>query len=84
MGHADILERVTTIVREELENPSIELHPGADLADVEGWDSVIMSATLINLEREYGIEFAPAEIDSISTIDGLVDAIATKMAPQHA
>lgn len=80
MNRTDLEQRIVSVVREELDDRKVVISPEADLADIPGWDSVTMSAVMIALEREYGIEFQPEEIDRVTSVDSIVDMLGAKLA----
>lgn len=53
---ADILRQVAEAIREETDNPGMEISPETVAEDIPGWDSVAHARIMLNVERRLGIE----------------------------
>jgi acyl carrier protein len=79
----DILAALTKIVRETLENPTIELERSTTARDVPGWDSLRMVLIALAVEEQLGVILRTVELDRLSSVGEFVDLIAAKQgAPQ--
>ena len=77
---------VEKTIREELDEPDLDIDDHRELSMLPGWDSVNMSSVMIGLEREYGIVFSVGEIETLSTVANLVGLVADKaksVSPPH-
>ena len=59
MTQSEILAQLTPIIREVLDNDSIELRRETTAADVEDWDSVAHVRIMVAVEEEFGVHSTP-------------------------
>jgi acyl carrier protein len=62
---SDLLEDVTTVVRDVFADDQIALTESTTAADVDGWDSLMHLNVVIALEKRFGIRFSTAEISRL-------------------
>ena len=79
MNKTEILERLTIIFRETLENNLISLNEDTVSDDIEGWDSLTHIQLVVTIENDFGIRFSSKEIQSWENVGALVDNILLKM-----
>jgi acyl carrier protein len=72
MQEGDVASEIADIIREALDQPSIRFSPEMALADIPGWDSIILSCTMIGIEQRFGFEFRGDEPDRLSDFNSLV------------
>jgi len=65
----DILEKVP-------DNFSLESEP----EDFENWDSARHATLLLEIERQFSIEFAPEEFGELVSVGGIANAVQRKLA----
>jgi acyl carrier protein len=70
----DITTTVTEIVTDAL---GVDVAPDTDLRAVEGADSVKLLRILARIEERYDIELEDADVFGVSTVEGIVAAVAT-------
>jgi acyl carrier protein len=70
-----VFERVRGIAADVLQVPEARITPEARPATIEGWDSVQHLNLILALEDAFGVQFAPEEIEEMTSIDGIVSAI---------
>lgn len=79
MERNDILERVQTVFREELEDETIVLTENSTAKDIEDWDSLSHIQLVSAIEKHFGIRFLSREILSWQNVGEMVDSIAAKI-----
>jgi acyl carrier protein len=79
MNKTEILERLTIIFRETLENNLISLNEDTVADEIEGWDSLTHIQLVVTIENDFGIRFSSKEIQSWKNVGALVDNILLKM-----
>ena len=79
MERKDILERVQTVFREELEDETIVLTENSTAKDIEDWDSLSHIQLVSAIEKHFGIRFLSREILSWQNVGEMVDSRAAKI-----
>lgn len=79
MTDAEVLEKVTELMQEVLDDDSVELRPETTAEDVDGWDSVVQIQLLVAVESEFGVKFETEEISSMASVGTLVQMIQSKL-----
>ena len=75
----DILERLQPLFRDVLDDPRIVITRDSNGNNVPGWDSLAHITLVSETEREFGVRFAFAELESIENVGDMVDLIAAKL-----
>ena len=76
---AFILERLTAIFRAIFEDDGIVLRPEMSEADIPGWDSFSNASLIASMEKEFGIRFRTAELQSLHSVGNFVDRVRAKL-----
>ena len=79
MDRNEILKKVESIFREELELDDLVLSNETTADDVEEWDSLSHVQLVSAMEEAFGIEFKSREILSWENIGDLIDSIEKKL-----
>ena len=77
MTDAEILDTLTRILRDLLEDPAIVLTPATTRPEVPRWDSFAYVTFIVAVEGEFGIKFPLADVESFQTVGDIVNAIKT-------
>ena len=79
MGESEILERVTEVVRDQLDvdDISLEMHTVAN--SVDGWDSLAHVRIVVAVEEEFGVQFQTTEITSLKNVGDLVRLVSARI-----
>ena len=77
---SEILDQLTAIVREQLDDDDIILSPETLASDVDGWDSLAHVRIMVAAEEEFGLRFETAEIASLKNVGALVELISKHLA----
>ena len=72
MNDDQILERITEVVRDELDDGEVVLTPDTKARDVEGWDSLAHVRIVVAVEQAFGVQFDMADITSLDSVGDLV------------
>lgn len=79
MTRADIEDKVLATLAALLNASRAELSPQSTRESLTAWDSLKHMHLVLALEEAFGIEFDDAEIASLTSVPGLVDAVAAKV-----
>jgi acyl carrier protein len=80
MDQAQILTRLSEIMREVLDNPSLVLTPDTTAADVADWDSMTNITFIVEVEQRFGVKFKTAEIEEMRNVGDMVKMLTEKLA----
>ena len=78
MGDSEILERVQTVVADQLDRDDVALSMNTVADSVEGWDSLAHVRIMIAVEEEFGVRIDMSEITSLNDVGDLVRLIEAK------
>lgn len=78
MTNDEILEALTELFREVLDDETIVLTPETTAADVPGWDSMNHITIVVEAERRFGIKVRTAEIEELRNVGDFAALIASK------
>jgi acyl carrier protein len=78
MASEQIMQEVTDVFRDVLDNESLTLNRNTTALDVEEWDSITHIQIIVALEKKYKIKFTAAEIQSFKNVGELVDTVERK------
>ena len=76
MNKAEILEKITEVVRDQLDVDDITLAESTVSSEVDGWDSLANVRVMIAVEQAFGVRFSTAQIASVNSVGELVEIIA--------
>ena len=78
MAKNQILEVVSEIFREVLDNEEIVLANETTADDIEEWDSLTHIQLIVAIEKHFKIKFTSKEILSWQNVGEMIDCIAAK------
>lgn len=78
MTDLEIMDGITEVVREALDDDTIILTPNSVAGDFAGWDSFKHIAIVVATEIRFGVKFRTAEIESLKEIGDFVALIQKK------
>jgi len=78
MDNGQIMEVLTGIFRDKLDNDKINLTPETTAKDVKGWDSLTHIQLIVATEKKFKIRFTSSEIANFKNIGAMCEAIAHK------
>jgi acyl carrier protein len=79
MDKNQILSAVQDIMRDILDEPSINLTETTTASDVEGWDSLTHIHLVVAIEKHFKIKFTSKEILSWQNVGEMIGSIQTKI-----
>jgi len=79
MKREEILQAVTIVFREVLDNDSIILMEQTTAGDTAEWDSLSHIHLVVAVEKRFGIRFGSREILGWKNIGGMIDSIVAKV-----
>ena len=80
MTDLEIMDGITEVVREALDDDTIILTPSSVAGDFAGWDSFKHITIVVATEMRFGVKFRTAEIESLREIGDFVALIQKKRA----
>lgn len=75
-----IIERLTPVFRNVLDNDDLVIEPETTAADVDGWDSLAHIHLVVAIEKEMGLRFTAEEVSSLENVGDLAALILKKQA----
>ena len=72
MSSEAILEKISEIVREEVEDDTIVLTPETQARDVPGWDSLAHVRIVVAIEEAFGVEFETSAVTGLKNVGDLI------------
>ena len=79
MKREEILQAVTIVFREVLDNDSIILMEQTTAGDIAEWDSLSHIHLVVAVEKRFRIRFGSREILGWKNIGGMIDSIVAKV-----
>jgi acyl carrier protein len=79
MDDAQILQQLTEIIRDVLNDDTLTLKPDTVAADVPEWDSFNHINIVVATEAKFGIKFKTAELEQLRNIGEFVALIKQKL-----
>lgn len=74
-----VLEQLTPVFHEVLDNDSIVLSRDLSAGDVQEWDSLSHIRLIVAVEQVFGISFKSTEISDLENLGEMVDLILEKL-----
>jgi acyl carrier protein len=79
MDRTEILNTVTNVFIDVLDDDTLVLTEATTANDVEEWDSLNHIQLVVAIERQFKIRFASNEILSWQNVGEMIDSIAAKL-----
>ncbi len=79
MEKSEILEKITEIFKDTLDNDDIVLTYDTTANDVEDWDSLNHIQLVVAVEKQFKIRFASQEIQKWDTVGDMVNSVHAKL-----
>lgn len=79
MTNQEVLERITDIIRENLDNDDIVLTAQTEAKDVDGWDSLAHVRIMVAVEEAFNVRFTTDEITSLKDVGSLIALIQARV-----
>jgi acyl carrier protein len=75
----DIDAKLMDILRDVLDDDTLQIAPELKASDVAGWDSLNHIRIILTVEKVFGIKFSPAEIAKLKDVGELERLIESKV-----
>ena len=78
MPREDLLQQVTEIFRDVLDNDKIILSDSTIAKDIPEWDSLNHIQLVVAVEKKFSVRFTSLEIQSWTNVGGMIDSLIAK------
>lgn len=79
MTAQEVLNHLTPIFIDILDNESIVLKPETTAKDIEEWDSITYIQLIVAIEKHFKIKFTSIEVSNFKNVGEMADAIVKKL-----
>ena len=79
MTRDEVLNRVTGLIREILDDETVVLNETTSAPDVPGWDSFNNINLMIAVAKAFAVSFRAHEIEALRNVGELLDMIERKL-----
>lgn len=80
MERSEIIEKLTPIVRTNLQNATLELRDDMSAENVSTWTSLAFMQMLTDIENEFGIKFKMMELIRLRTMGDIIQSLEAHLA----
>ena len=80
MERTAIIEKLTPIVRTNLQNATLELRDDMSAENVATWTSLAFMQMLTDIENEFGIKFKMMELIRLRTMGDIIQSLEAHLA----
>lgn len=80
MERSKIIEKLTPIVRTNLQNATLELRDDMSAENVSTWTSLAFMQMLTDIENEFGIKFKMMELIRLRTMGDIIQSLEAHLA----
>lgn len=77
---SEIIEQLTPIFRDVLDDDDLTITHTTEAADVDGWDSLAHIHLVVSIEKAFKMRFSAEEVSSLENVGDLVALIIKKQA----
>jgi acyl carrier protein len=78
MSRDTVIQELTPIFQDVLDQPDLELASDSNASSVEGWDSLAHVNLVVAIEKRYRIKFALGELQGLKNVGEMADLIEKK------
>lgn len=78
MNNEEILEKLTAIFKDELDNDNLVLTNETTAEDIEEWDSLSHIQLIVAIEKAFKIRFTSSEIQSWNNVGEMISSLESK------
>ena len=80
MDRDTVAQRFNAILRDVLDDPSLEVRDDLRASDVKGWDSLSHINLIVAVEKEFKIRLTTAEVRRLNNVGDFIALISIKAA----
>jgi acyl carrier protein len=78
MANATIMQDLTPIFADVLDQPDLQLLPESNASTLDGWDSLAHINLVVAIEQNYGIHFTTRELEGLKDVGAMADLVERK------
>lgn len=78
MDNTRIIQELTPIFSDILDQPNLQLSPESNASNVEGWDSLAHINLVVAIQKRYRIKFALGELQDLKNLGEMAALIQKK------
>jgi acyl carrier protein len=75
MNDSQIQDAVANIIKDVLDQPTLQIDRDTTADQVDGWDSLNHITIVVACEQQFGIKFKTAEIETLRNVGEFVDLV---------
>jgi acyl carrier protein len=79
MTREEILNEITKVFADTLDEDKVTLTESSTADEVEGWDSLTHVQLVVAVERKFKVRFTAKEIQSWKNVGEMIDSITSKL-----
>lgn len=79
MNRSEILEKLSGIIKEVLDDDTLDITETIAAADLEDWDSINHVEIIASIEEGFDIRFKTIEIEDFKNVGDIVSGIESKL-----
>lgn len=79
MTDQEVLERLTAIFQDVLDDEAISLTRGTTAEDIKDWDSANHINIVVSTEMRFKVKFSSAEVERLENVGDFIDLIQHKL-----
>lgn len=79
MTREEILNEISNVFADTLDEDKIALTESSTADEVEGWDSLTHVQLVVAVERKFKVRFTAKEIQSWKNVGEMIDSITSKL-----
>lgn len=79
MSRQEILDKVSQVFADTLDEDTVTLTESSTADDVEGWDSLTHVQLVVAVEKKLKVRFTAKEIQSWKNVGEMIDSISSKL-----
>ena len=79
MSRDTVIQELTPIFRDVLDQPDLALASESNASTVDGWDSLAHVNLVVAIEKRYRIKFALGELQGLKNVGDMADLIEKKV-----
>lgn len=79
MSDAELLDKLNTVIMDQLDLDDLSLTRDTQAQDVDGWDSLAHVRIIIAVEQAFNVRLPTSQVTTIANVGELVDLIRSRV-----
>lgn len=79
MERTEILNKLSQIISDVVDDDELVINDDTTASDVNGWDSLAQVLIVGQIQNEFNVKLSSSEVSGLANVGALVDAIKAKM-----